>query len=85
MKDRALTTAAPSPDPAAANNLFTFLSQRLTASFTNLNCPQRPPMRIGRGPNGVAVQAVPADPGTSATPTPSLLPQTPLPTRTRRF
>src|SRR5204862_5711613 len=36
--DRNLTMRAASPDPAAANNLFTFLAQRLSASFTNLNC-----------------------------------------------
>ncbi len=27
-----------SPDAAAANNLFTFLAQRLSQSFTTLNC-----------------------------------------------
>jgi len=29
---------APSPDPAAGATLFDFLTQRLTASWTNLNC-----------------------------------------------
>ncbi|HJP73863.1 MAG TPA: hypothetical protein VJ914_06325 [Pseudonocardiaceae bacterium] len=36
--DKALTSKAPSPDPAAGNNLFTFLAQRLSGSFTNLGC-----------------------------------------------
>jgi hypothetical protein len=36
--DQARFTRAPSPDPAAANNLFTFLAQRLQASFQNLGC-----------------------------------------------
>jgi hypothetical protein len=36
--DRQFTIRAPSPDPAAANNLFTFLQQRLKASFADLGC-----------------------------------------------
>jgi hypothetical protein len=36
--DRPLFINAPSPDPAAAKNLFTFLVQRLKASFTDLAC-----------------------------------------------
>lgn len=38
--DRVFTSAAPSPDPAAAKNLFTFLQQRLKGSFTDLGCTQ---------------------------------------------
>lgn len=38
--DRPLTIVAPSPDPAAAKNLFTFLQQRLKGSFTDLGCTQ---------------------------------------------
>jgi hypothetical protein len=38
--DRPLTIVAPSPDPAAARNLFTFLQQRLKGSFTDLACVQ---------------------------------------------
>jgi hypothetical protein len=38
--DRPLTIGAPSPDPAAAKNLFAFLQQRLKASFTDLACVQ---------------------------------------------
>lgn len=36
--DRALMIGAPSPDPAAAKNLFAFLAQRLKAAFTDLAC-----------------------------------------------
>ncbi|MFZ0122489.1 MAG: hypothetical protein WAN20_07155 [Pseudonocardiaceae bacterium] len=36
--DRALTIDAPSPDAAAAKNLFGFLQQRLKASLTDLAC-----------------------------------------------
>ena len=36
--DRALTIDAPSPDPAAAKNLFAFLQQRLKGSLTDLAC-----------------------------------------------
>lgn len=36
--DRDRFSRAPSPDPAAANNLFTFLTQRLQASYQKLGC-----------------------------------------------
>jgi len=36
--DQARFSAATSPDPAAGNNLFTFLAQRLQASYQNLGC-----------------------------------------------
>ncbi|HET9256498.1 MAG TPA: hypothetical protein VFO16_15050 [Pseudonocardiaceae bacterium] len=36
--DRPLFIGAPSPDPAAAKNLFTFLVQRLKAAFADLKC-----------------------------------------------
>jgi hypothetical protein len=39
--DRPLTIGAPSPDPAAARNLFTFLVQRLKGSFADLGCNVR--------------------------------------------
>jgi hypothetical protein len=100
FRDRGFTINAASPDPAAANNLFTFLAQRLQQSFINLNCPKstgRPaPVRVGRATNGAAIEAVP-DPasgvtpppptnGTSPTPAPSLsAPETPLPTGTKHF
>jgi hypothetical protein len=43
--DRQFTIIAPSPDPAAARNLFTFLQQRLRGSFTALACNQNRRMR----------------------------------------
>jgi hypothetical protein len=36
--DRPMTIGAPSPDAAAAKNLFAFLQQRLKASFADLAC-----------------------------------------------
>ncbi len=38
--DRLFTIVAPSPDPAAARNLFTFLQQRLKGAFADLACAQ---------------------------------------------
>ncbi|MGH8375793.1 MAG: hypothetical protein ACRER6_11125, partial [Pseudomonas sp.] len=38
--DRQFTVRIPSPDPAAANNLFAFLQQRLKGSLTDLDCAQ---------------------------------------------
>jgi hypothetical protein len=59
--DKNLTMAAPSPDPAAANSLFTFLAQRLNGSFTNLGCGQllrmRNPVTVITDGNGVATGA----------------------------
>jgi hypothetical protein len=49
--DKLLTIAGTSPDPAAANDLFTFLAQRFQASYTNLNC--RPLLHM---PNPVTTQ-----------------------------
>ncbi|HEX3780222.1 MAG TPA: hypothetical protein VHX38_11185 [Pseudonocardiaceae bacterium] len=57
--DKALTSAAPSPDTGAATNLFTFLAQRLGASFTNLGCGDllhlADPVRVRTNKAGVAV------------------------------
>jgi hypothetical protein len=36
--NRAVLTAGPSPDAAAANSLFTFLAQRLVTTYQLLNC-----------------------------------------------
>jgi hypothetical protein len=38
--DRQFTVRTPSPDPAAANNLFIFLQQRLKGSLVDLGCAQ---------------------------------------------
>jgi hypothetical protein len=60
--DMAFTSAVASPDPAAANNLFTFLAQRFVASFDqNLNCTgllnQPDPVTVQMDGNGVVVSA----------------------------
>ena len=61
--DAQLTRAIPSPDPAAANTLFTFLAQRLDTSFeeNGLNCMKllgRPdPIKVEKNEDGVAVDA----------------------------
>jgi hypothetical protein len=58
--DRTLTQQTTSPDAAAANNLFTFLAQRLHESFIELNCGKllnkRNPVHL-KLRNGVAVDA----------------------------
>jgi len=59
--DRTLTAAVRSPDPAAASNLFTFLAQRLSGSFTELGCGRllnaRNPVLLTTNRNGVVVAA----------------------------
>ena len=61
--DAPLTKASPSPDPAAANSLFTFLAQRFVATFgtNNLNCVgllnTPDPVTVTTDDNGVAVDA----------------------------
>jgi hypothetical protein len=59
--DKPLTVVAPSPDPAAANSLFTFLAQRFVGADKALNCAgllnvQNPVTVITDG-NGVAIDA----------------------------
>jgi hypothetical protein len=73
--DQQLLTGATSPDPAAGATLFDFLTQRLTASWTNLNCQGL----IGQGPptigsNTAAAVTTPSDTaptGAPATPDPT--------------
>jgi hypothetical protein len=61
--DAALTKASSSPDPAAANSLFTFLAQRFVATYgaNNLNCVgllnTPDPVTVTTDGNGVAVDA----------------------------
>lgn len=61
--DAQFTKGRPSPDPAAANSLFTFLAQRFVASFgaNGLNCVgllNKPdPVVVMNDGNGVAVDA----------------------------
>jgi hypothetical protein len=61
QQDRTLTQAVGSPDPAAGNNLFTFLAQRLSASFGNLGCANLVktgnPVKLTVDNNGVAIDA----------------------------
>ncbi len=61
QSDKALTSVAPSPDPAAGNNLFTFLAQRLSGSFTNLGCDKllhvADPVHLKTNRAGVTVAA----------------------------
>ncbi len=89
--DQPLTINAPTPDAAAANNLFTFLAQRFQASYNNLNCPQLlnmpNPVTTQTDGNGVVISAtfngqttsMPTTP-TSSMPTTSTMPTTPTPT-----
>ena len=58
--NQARFTAAASPDPAMANNLFTFMAARLSASFTNLGCAGfglRNTVSLGQDGQGAAVSA----------------------------
>jgi hypothetical protein len=59
--DKNLTMGGMSPDAAMANNLFTFLANRLAASFTNLGCQNllhmKDPVTVQLDGNGVAVGA----------------------------
>lgn len=67
QQDKNFFLAAPSPDPAAANNLYTFLAQRWGASLTNLGCDKlirlpKTPVRLTTDPSGVVTDAVFAAP-----------------------
>ncbi|GCE31029.1 hypothetical protein KDA_65130 [Dictyobacter alpinus] len=61
--DAQFTKNRPSPDPAAANNLFTFLAQRFNAGFGDggLNCTKlinaQSPITVTTDGNGVATDA----------------------------
>jgi hypothetical protein len=62
LRDATFTQARPSPDPAAANTLFTFLAQRFVATYENgLNCTnllnQPDPIKVQTDGNGVAISA----------------------------
>jgi hypothetical protein len=60
LLDQPFTQQAASPDPAMANNLFTFLAQRFVATYVNLNCQtfvhQQSPI-IVKTANGAAIDA----------------------------
>ncbi len=61
--DMQLTQGRPSPDPAVANTLFTFLAQRFVASYgaAGLNCidllNKPDPITVTTDANGVAISA----------------------------
>jgi hypothetical protein len=59
--DRGRLSAAASPDPAAGTTLFTFLAQRLQASYQNLGCggliAAPNPVTVQRNGDGVATDA----------------------------
>ena len=86
-------STSPSPVPATGSNLFTFLAARLSASFTNLGCQAfglHDPVSASLNADGVAVAAtfslVPQapdpqqSPELQATPAPSAIIPTALPT-----
>ena len=76
--DKPLTMTATSPDPAAANSLFTFLAQRFMGSWVNLNCAKLTgipnPVTVQTDQNGIVISATfantSAPPVTNTTPTP---------------
>ncbi|WP_081839057.1 hypothetical protein [Thermogemmatispora carboxidivorans] len=63
LVDASLTKTRPSPDPAVANSLFTFLAQRFITTFEadGLNCTRLlhvpDPVQVQRTPQGVAIAA----------------------------
>jgi len=64
MLDAPFTKQSPSPDPAAANNLFTFLAQRFNATWGadgGINCQglldMNSPIQVTTDDNGVAIDA----------------------------
>ena len=61
FRDMAMFALGPSPAPAMANNLFTFLAMRGNQSFTGLNCTNllnmANPIQLTMNGNGVVVAA----------------------------
>ncbi|SRR5579883_111672 len=63
LADASLTKQHASPDPAAANNLFTFLAQRFNATWgaNGLDCQallrKNSPIKVTNDANGVAIDA----------------------------
>lgn len=73
--DKQWTAAAPSPDPAAADSLFGFLTGRLTASWGDLGCQDL----VHRGPPQVAGATGQGDPMVPPTTDPAPAPVTTTP------
>jgi hypothetical protein len=67
--DMTLTINATSPDPAAANSLFTFLANRFMQAYGLLNCPNLinipNPVTVQMDGNGVVIAATITLPGTA--------------------
>jgi hypothetical protein len=62
QQDKNFFVSAPSPDPAAASNLYTFLAQRWDGSLSNLGCDKiinipRQPVTLVTDDNGVVTDA----------------------------
>jgi len=59
--DQTVLTGRPSPFPLEANSLYTFLAQRLVATYKMLHCPlllqQRVPVTLTTDAQGVVVDA----------------------------
>ncbi|GCF10453.1 hypothetical protein [Dictyobacter arantiisoli] len=68
--DMTITINRTSPDPAAANSLFTFLANRFMQAYTLLNCPnllnQPNPVTVQMNGNGVVTAATIKLPGAAA-------------------
>ena len=62
QQDKNFFVKAPSPDPGAANSLFTFLAQRYSATLTNLACSKLirvgNPVKLVTDKAGVVVNAI---------------------------
>jgi hypothetical protein len=63
QQDKNFFLAAPSPDTGAANNLYTFMAQRWSASLDNLGCAKiinvgKQPVKLTTDADGVVTDAV---------------------------
>ena len=78
FNDKATFVQNPSADPAAANNLFTFLAMRASGSFDNLGCAglinQANPITLTTDGNGVVIDATFTAGGATASPTATATP-----------
>jgi hypothetical protein len=73
QQDKNFFLTAPSPAPAAANNLYTFMAQRWSASLTNLDCGKyvklpTTPVQLTTDADGVVTDAVFSAPAIPAPP-----------------
>jgi len=78
VKDRTLLEAGPSPDPAAAINLWDFMAQRLHASYDLLGCAKllhkKNPINLQVNAAGKVNNAIVAPDAASPSPVPSVEP-----------